>query len=157
MLINHSCDVLNCMTNTFFMYVTVFGKQPPIGEGRFEELGKWVRKEFHVSGNSWDSSSVDISAAGLGWFAIGLKGEAQFAVWTYEGVDVLARKALISHRSRQFEVAGFTVSKIVSQADQALNKQHRNEKKRKLSDLKTEAPSETSTLSHADTILSLTN
>ncbi|XP_059665105.1 GTP-binding protein BRASSINAZOLE INSENSITIVE PALE GREEN 2, chloroplastic isoform X2 [Cornus florida] len=47
--------------------------QPPIGKKRVEELGKWVRKEFHVSGNSWDSSSADIAAAGLGWFAIGLK------------------------------------------------------------------------------------
>lgn len=145
------------MTNTFFTYLSVFRKQPPIGEGRFEELGKWVRKEFRVRCNSWDSSSVDISAAGLGWFAIGLKGEAQLAVWTYEGIDVLARKALIPHRSRQFEVAGFTVSRIVSQADQALNKQQRNEKKRKLSISKTEALPETSVLSHPDTFLSLTS
>ena len=27
--------------------------QPPIGEKRVEELGKWVRKEFRVCDNSW--------------------------------------------------------------------------------------------------------
>ncbi|KAJ0561448.1 putative EF-hand domain-containing protein [Helianthus annuus] len=29
-----------------------------------------------MRGNWWDSSCVDIAAAGLGWFVIGLKGEA---------------------------------------------------------------------------------
>jgi len=91
-----------------------------------------VRTEFHVSGNSWESSSVDISAAGLGWFAIGLKGDAVFGVWTYEGVDVVLRNSLIPNRSHTFEVAGFTVSKIVSQSDQTLNKsKQRNDKKPK--------------------------
>ncbi|ONH99109.1 hypothetical protein PRUPE_6G012300 [Prunus persica] len=116
-----------------------FGRQlqPPIGETRVKELGKWVRKEFHISGNSWDSSSVDIAAAGLGWFAIGLKGEAVLSVWTYDGIDVVLRNALLPNRSYIFEVAGFTVSKIVSKADQASNKpHHRSEKKRKQSDRK---------------------
>lgn len=94
-----------------------------------------MRKEFSVSGNSWESSSVDIATAGLGWFAIGLKGEAKLGVWTYEGVDVVLRNSLIPFRSRIFEVAGFTVSKIVSRADQALNKSKRlSEKKGKSSD-----------------------
>lgn len=84
-----------------------------------------MRKEFHVSGSSWDSSSVDIAAAGLGWFAIGLKGQAVLGVWSYEGVDVVLRNALLPDRSRTFEVAGFSVSKIVSKADQALNKSKR--------------------------------
>ncbi|PQQ11340.1 GTP-binding protein BRASSINAZOLE INSENSITIVE PALE GREEN 2 chloroplastic [Prunus yedoensis var. nudiflora] len=111
--------------------------QPPIGETRVKELGKWVRKEFHISGNSWDSSSVDIAAAGLGWFAVGLKGEAVLSVWTYDGIDVVLRNALLPNRSYIFEVAGFTVSKIVSKADQASNKpHHRSEKKRKQSDQK---------------------
>ncbi|KAF2314509.1 hypothetical protein GH714_027145 [Hevea brasiliensis] len=107
--------------------------QPPIGEKRVQELGKWVRKEFHISGSNWDSSSVDIAAAGLGWFAIGLKGEAVLGAWTYEGVDVVLRNSLIPFRSQIFEVAGFTVSKIVSKADQALNKSmrlHENKRKR---------------------------
>lgn len=96
-----------------------------------------MRKEFHISGNSWDSSSVDIAAAGLGWFAVGLKGEAVLSVWTYDGIDVVLRNALLPNRSYIFEVAGFTVSKIVSKADQASNKpHHRSEKKRKQSDQK---------------------
>ena len=116
--------------------------QPPIGEKRVVELGKWVRREFRVCGNSWDSSSVDIAASGLGWFAVGLKGEAVFGVWTYEGVDVVLRNSLRPYRSHTFEVAGFTVSKIVSKADQALNKRHQNEKKRKQSDPKVSVPAE---------------
>ncbi|KAK9999728.1 hypothetical protein SO802_019331 [Lithocarpus litseifolius] len=116
--------------------------QPPIGEKRVEELGKWVRREFRVCGNSWDSSSVDIAASGLGWFAVGLKGEAVLGVWTYEGVDVVLRNSLIPYRSHTFEVAGFTVSKIVSKADQALNKRRQNEKKRKQSDPKVSVPAD---------------
>ncbi|XP_057475069.1 GTP-binding protein BRASSINAZOLE INSENSITIVE PALE GREEN 2, chloroplastic-like [Actinidia eriantha] len=118
-----------------------FGRQlqPPNGEKRVNELGQWVRKEFRVCGNSWDSSSVDIAAAGLGWFAIGLKGEALLGVWTYDGVDVILRNSLIPHRANSFEVAGFTVSKIVSKADQASNKQQRQSgKKQKQSELKAE-------------------
>ncbi|KAJ1383052.1 P-loop containing nucleoside triphosphate hydrolase [Sesbania bispinosa] len=118
--------------NACKMFQDHFGRQlqPPIGEKRVQELGNWARREFHVSGNSWDSSSVDIAAAGLGWFAIGLKGDAVLGVWTYEGVDVVLRNSLIPYRSYTFEVAGFTVSKIVSQSDKALNKSHqRNDKK----------------------------
>ncbi|XP_052188126.1 GTP-binding protein BRASSINAZOLE INSENSITIVE PALE GREEN 2, chloroplastic [Diospyros lotus] len=113
--------------------------QPPIGEKRIKELGVWARKEFRVCGYSWDSSYVDIVAAGLGWFAIALKGEALFGVWTYDGVDVVLRNSLIPHRATNFEVAGFTVSKIVSKADQASNKLTRQSgKKQKQGDLKTE-------------------
>lgn len=117
--------------------------QPPIGENRVEELGRWVRRECRVFGNSWDSSSVDIAAAGLGWFGIALKGEAILSVWTYEGVDVVLRDALIPHRAQFFEAAGFTVSKIVSKADEASNKsQFLSEQKRKQRDQKVSLPSE---------------
>ncbi|XP_076912101.1 GTP-binding protein BRASSINAZOLE INSENSITIVE PALE GREEN 2, chloroplastic-like [Bidens hawaiensis] len=115
--------------------------QPPIGRQRVEELGRWVKKEFSVHGNCWDSSCVDVAAAGLGWFAIGLKGEALLGVWTYEGIDLTLRNALIPHRSHNFEVTGFTVSKIVSKADKSLNKQRQNEKKRKAADAEMEATS----------------
>ncbi|KAM5582362.1 GTP-binding protein BRASSINAZOLE INSENSITIVE PALE GREEN 2, chloroplastic [Rosa sericea] len=114
-----------------------FGRQlqPPIGENRVKELGQWVKKEFHISGNSWDSSSVDIAAAGLGWFAVGLKGEAVLSVWTYDGIDVVLRNSLLPNRSYNFEVSGFTVSKIVSKADKASNKsQRQGEKKKKQTD-----------------------
>lgn len=114
--------------------------QPPIGEKRSEELGQWIRKEFRVCGNIWDSSSLDIAAAGLGWFAIGLKGEASLGIWTYDGIDVIMRNSLIPDRARSFEVAGFTVSKIVSEADQTSNKLKRQGvKKQKRSDMKAEA------------------
>ncbi|KAI6685938.1 hypothetical protein NL676_031851 [Syzygium grande] len=118
--------------NAHAMVEDHFGRQlqPPISEKRVEELGQWVRREFRVSGNSWDASSVDVAAAGLGWFAIGLKGKALLGVWTYDGVDVILRNSLIPHRSQIFEVAGFTVSKIVSKADQAMNKSKRQSKEK---------------------------
>ncbi|XP_020100481.1 GTP-binding protein BRASSINAZOLE INSENSITIVE PALE GREEN 2, chloroplastic [Ananas comosus] len=105
--------------------------QPPIGEKRIKELGKWVRKEFRVAGDSWDANSVDIAAAGLGWFAIGLKGEAVLGVWTYDGVDVVSRSSLIRKRASIFEEAGFTVSKIVSKADCLSNKVKHNKSGKK--------------------------
>ncbi|XP_076914595.1 GTP-binding protein BRASSINAZOLE INSENSITIVE PALE GREEN 2, chloroplastic-like [Bidens hawaiensis] len=112
--------------------------QPPIGRQRVEELGRWLKKEFRVHGSCWDSSCVDVAAGGLGWFAIGLKGEALLGVWTYEGIDLTLRNALIPHRSHNFEVTGFTVSKIVSKADKSLNKQRQSEKKRKAADVEME-------------------
>ncbi|KZV21249.1 nitric oxide synthase [Dorcoceras hygrometricum] len=123
--------------NSCMMLEKHFGHQlqPPIGEGRIEELGKWVKKEFHVSGVYWDSSSVDIAAAGLGWFAIGLKGEAHLGVWTYEGIDIIVRNALLTQRSINFEVPGFSVSDIVSKADKALNKETQKDNKTKHRDL----------------------
>ncbi|KAK4408665.1 GTP-binding protein BRASSINAZOLE INSENSITIVE PALE GREEN 2, chloroplastic [Sesamum angolense] len=140
------------MENACTMLEEHFGRQlqPPIGVGRVEELGKWVKKEFHVSGSIWDSSSVDIAAAGLGWFAIGLKGEAQLGVWTYDGVDVIVRNALLPQRSRNFEVSGFTVSEIVSKADRARSKKHQNEKKRKGSNSTEASSSASSSVSPAD-------
>lgn len=84
-----------------------------------------------MSGNSWDVSSIDISASGGGWFAVGLKGEARVGVWTYDGIDVTVRNSLIPQRSNHFEVPGFTVSKIVSQADRATNKQPQSKKQKK--------------------------
>ncbi|KAL0436147.1 UNVERIFIED_CONTAM: GTP-binding protein BRASSINAZOLE INSENSITIVE PALE GREEN 2, chloroplastic [Sesamum radiatum] len=120
--------------NAHTMLEEHFGQQlqPPIGKSRVEVLGKWVKKQFRVSGNWWDSSSMDIAAAGLGWFAIGLKGEAVLGAWTYDGVDVIVRNALLPHRSHNFEVAGFTVSEIVSRADRATSRKLQNKKKRKV-------------------------
>lgn len=119
--------------------------QPPIGKDRVAELGKWVRREFRVCGSSWDSSCVDAAAAGLGWFAIGLKGEAVLSIWTYEGIEVVIRSSVIPYRSNFFEDAGFTVSKIVSKADQVANKPHdQSEKKKKKGDPKVRVLTETS-------------
>lgn len=96
-----------------------------------------MRREFRVCGSSWDSSCVDAAAAGLGWFAVGLKGEAVLSIWTYEGIEVVIRSSAIPYRSNFFEDAGFTASKIVSKADQAANKsQDKSEKKGKKGDPK---------------------
>ena len=96
--------------------------QPPIGGDRVDHLGKWLRREFQVSGKSWDVSSVDIAASGLGWIALGLKGEAVIGAWTYEGVDLVMRSSMIPSRAKIFEVSGFAVSKIVSEADSSTDK-----------------------------------
>lgn len=93
-----------------------------------------MKKEIHVSGNTWDSSSMDVAVSGLGWLGIGLKGEAVLGVWTYDGVDVVVRNALLPQRSKYFEVAGFTVSEIVSKADRT---QPKNAKKTKSISTKT--------------------
>uniref|UniRef100_A0A0A9G6V0 Uncharacterized protein n=1 Tax=Arundo donax TaxID=35708 RepID=A0A0A9G6V0_ARUDO len=90
--------------------------------GAGKELGKWVRKQFKVSGTSWEVNSMDIAIAGLGWFGVGLKGKAVLGLWTYDGVDVVPRSSLVHERATIFEEAGFTVSKIVSRADSMTNK-----------------------------------
>lgn len=65
---------------------------------------------------------MDIAVSGLGWFGISLRGEAVLGVWTYDGVEVLSRSSLIHTRAAVFEEPGFSVSKIVSQADRASDK-----------------------------------
>lgn len=104
--------------------------QPPIGVERVSELGEWRRREFKVSGNSWDFNSMDIDTAGLGWLSFGLKGDATLAVWTYDGVDVKERSALILDRARIFEDTGFTVSNVVSKADKKKSNDAQVNKKR---------------------------
>lgn len=127
--------------------------QPPIGEEGVEKLGKWVKREFCVRGNWWDSSCTDIAASGLGWFAIGLRGEARLGVWTYDGVEVIVRNALLPQRSHIFEEAGFTVSKIVSKADQNYNKQSKNAKKKRKTVDSTFEPAEAEKVVTAESIL----
>lgn len=121
--------------NSHKMIEDHFGRQlqPPIGANRITELGKLVRTEFKVSGDSWDESSTDIAAAGLGWISICLRGEAVLSVWTYDGIDVVSRSSLITKRAKIFEEAGFTVSKIVSQADSIFSKDKQNKSDKKKS------------------------
>lgn len=124
--------------------------QPPVGESRVAEIGKWTRKEFSVTGNRWDTNSIDIAAAGLGWVAVGLKGEAVLGVWTYDGVDVVSRSSLVHTRARFFEEAGFTASRVVSRGDSAYNKlKHEKERKKQLSG-KVKLPSVPSVTVEAD-------
>ncbi|KAL2944856.1 GTP-binding protein BRASSINAZOLE INSENSITIVE PALE GREEN 2 chloroplastic [Bienertia sinuspersici] len=114
-----------------------FGRQlqPPVGENRVKELGSWLRQEFQIKGNSWEASAVDIAFSGVGWFAICIKGEASVGAWTYDGVEVVLRNALIPHRAQQFEETGFTVSKLVADADKTSNKLKIQKKARKKSDV----------------------
>ncbi|KAH7435574.1 hypothetical protein KP509_06G070100 [Ceratopteris richardii] len=82
--------------------------QPPLNKERMKELGPWVETPLTVSGDTWDRSSVDIAIAGLGWFGLGIKGTADLSVWTYEGVGITTRVALVPDMARYFEKAGFT-------------------------------------------------
>ena len=90
--------------------------QPPIGLGRTSALGQWKSREIKVSGISWEVNSVDISVAGLGWVSVGLKGEATFVLWTYDGVHVMQREPLILDRAPFIERPGFFLPKAISDA-----------------------------------------
>lgn len=90
--------------------------QPPIGEDRASELGQWNPREIKVSGISWEVNSVDIAVAGLGWLSIGLKGEATFLLWTYDGVYITQREPLVIDRAPFIERPGFLLPKAISDA-----------------------------------------
>lgn len=90
--------------------------QPPIDVERVSELGKWKGREIKVSGTSWDVNSIDISAAGLGWFSLGLKGEATLTLWIYDGIEVSLRDPLVLDRARFLERPGFWLPKAISDA-----------------------------------------
>ncbi|XAR68460.1 Nitric-oxide synthase (NADPH dependent) [Bertholletia excelsa] len=90
--------------------------QPPIGVDRVSELDKWEEREFQVSGTSWDVNSLDIAVAGLGWFSLGLKGEATVTLWTYAGIDVTLREPLVLDRAPFLERPGFCLPKAISDA-----------------------------------------
>ncbi|KAJ0582221.1 putative nitric-oxide synthase (NADPH) [Helianthus annuus] len=90
--------------------------QPPIGVDRLSELGKWESREVKVSGTSWDVNSVDLSAAGLGWFSLGLKGEATLTLWTFDGIEITTREPLVLDRAPFLERPGFLLPKAISDA-----------------------------------------
>ncbi|KAJ3683351.1 hypothetical protein LUZ60_013578 [Juncus effusus] len=105
--------------------------QPPIGQERVKELGKWVRKEIKLSGETWDKNCADVAVSGLGWVGIGLKGEAVLGVWTYEGVEVVLRGSVLHRRAPFFEEPGFSVCEIVSKADREKDRLKRSNGERK--------------------------
>ncbi|GKV41621.1 hypothetical protein SLEP1_g49127 [Rubroshorea leprosula] len=84
--------------------------------------------EVKVSGTSWVVNSVDIAAAGLGWFSLGLKGEASLTLWTYDGIEITTREPLVLDRARFIERPGFWLSKAISDA---IGNQTRSEAKKK--------------------------
>ncbi|XP_030520544.1 GTP-binding protein BRASSINAZOLE INSENSITIVE PALE GREEN 2, chloroplastic [Rhodamnia argentea] len=102
--------------------------QPPVGKERASELGKWEEREIKFSGTSWDVNSLDIAIAGLGWFSIGLKGEATLSLWTYNGIEVTLREPLVLDRARFLERPGFWLPKAISDA---IGNQNKLESKRK--------------------------
>ena len=97
-----------------WVYVLLF--QPPIGTKRLSQLGKWKDREIKVSGRSWDVNSVDIAVASLGWFSLGIKGEATLRLWMYEGIEISVREPLILDRAPFLERPGFWLPKAISDA-----------------------------------------
>ncbi|PIA58741.1 hypothetical protein AQUCO_00500588v1 [Aquilegia coerulea] len=104
--------------------------QPPVGEDRVSELGKWEQQEFKISGISWDVNAIDIAAAGLGWFSFGLKGEATLALWTYDGVQITSREPLVLDRAPFLERPGFLLPKAISEAIGSQSKAEAEKRKR---------------------------
>ncbi|EXB93966.1 Uncharacterized protein yqeH [Morus notabilis] len=90
--------------------------QPPIGVERASEIGQWEGREVKVSGTSWEINSVDIAAAGLGWFSLGLKGESTLRLWTFDGIEITQREPLVLDRARSLERPGFWLPKAISDA-----------------------------------------
>ncbi len=60
---------------------------PPLEQEH--KLGPLVPCQVTAQGTNWRQSSTDIAVAGLGWFAVGVSGEAEFNVWTHEGACLL--------------------------------------------------------------------
>ncbi|KAK4414390.1 GTP-binding protein BRASSINAZOLE INSENSITIVE PALE GREEN 2, chloroplastic [Sesamum alatum] len=90
--------------------------QPPVGTGRVSELGEWVKRDVKASGTSWDVKSIDVAVAGLGWFSLGLKGEANLTLWTYDGIQITLREPLVLDRAPFLERPGFWLPKAISEA-----------------------------------------
>ncbi|KAL2483036.1 P-loop containing nucleoside triphosphate hydrolase superfamily protein [Forsythia ovata] len=90
--------------------------QPPVSTNRVSELGTWGKREVKASGTSWDVNSVDVAVAGLGWFSLGLKGEANLTLWTYDGIQITLREPLVLDRARVLERPGFWLPKAISDA-----------------------------------------
>ncbi|KAL9175705.1 hypothetical protein ABFS82_02G129000 [Erythranthe guttata] len=90
--------------------------QPPIGIDRVSELGEWVKRDVKATGVSWDVNAVDVSVAGLGWFSLGLKGEANLTLWTYDGIQIAFREPLVLDRASFLERPGFWLPKAISEA-----------------------------------------
>ena len=69
-----------------------------------------------MSGMSWDVNSIDIAVAGLGWFSLGLKGEATLTLWTYDGIEITLREPLVLDRAPFLERPGFWLPKAITDA-----------------------------------------
>ena len=124
--------------------INIFGLlsfQPPIGVERLSEMGKWEEREIKVSGTSWDVNSIDIAAAGLGWFSLGLKGEATVTLRIYDGIEITLREPLVLDRAPFIERPGFWLPKAISDAIGSQTKIEAQRSK-KLQEESTMSPSE---------------
>lgn len=90
--------------------------QPPVGVDRVSELGGWVKRDVKASGTSWDVNSLDVAVAGLGWVSVGLKGEANLSLWTFDGIQITLREPLVLDRASSLERPGFWLPKAISEA-----------------------------------------
>ncbi|KAF7849268.1 hypothetical protein BT93_L1031 [Corymbia citriodora subsp. variegata] len=93
--------------------------QPPVRKERASKVGKWEEREIKVSETSWDVNSLDIAVAGLGWFSIGLKGEATLSLWTYNGIEVTSREPLVPDRAPFLERPGKGLEDIGAMTESA--------------------------------------
>jgi len=86
---------------------------PPLGgeEGALR-LGRWGSRKVSVYGDSWSESTRDISIAGVGWVAIACVGNADFKVWTHEGVQLETREALVPDISKSMMKPGFSFENV---------------------------------------------
>ncbi|KAL9997070.1 hypothetical protein Hdeb2414_s0655g00930421 [Helianthus debilis subsp. tardiflorus] len=109
------------------MFVILF--QPPIGVVRLSELGKLESREVKVSGTSWDLNNVDLSVAGLGWFSLGLKGEATLTLWTFDGIEITNREPLVLDRAPFLERPCFLLPQAKSDAISLRKTKHSPKKK----------------------------
>lgn len=88
--------------------------QPPVSQDRLAELGDWKPREIKISGVSWDVNGIDIAVSGVGWFSLGLKGDATVTLWTYDSVEVTQREPLVLDRAPFLERPGFLLPKAIS-------------------------------------------
>ncbi|CAO2172931.1 unnamed protein product [Urochloa humidicola] len=109
--------------------------QPPIGTERVNELGRWTERRIEVSGASWDANSMDIAVSGLGWYSLGLKGTATVSLWTFEGIGVTERDAMILHRAQFLERPGFwlpiAIANAIGEETKKNNERRKTEQRRK--------------------------
>ncbi|KAK4371288.1 hypothetical protein RND71_010763 [Anisodus tanguticus] len=73
-------------------------------------------REVKARGTSWDVKSMDVAVSGLGWFSLGLKGEADLALWTYDGIQITLQEPLVLDRAASNERPGFWLPKAISEA-----------------------------------------
>ena len=72
-----------------------------------QEMPRPIATEVSVNGDSWKQSSVDVCIAGLGWVAIGVRGEARLTVWAPPGVSITTRDAIVPDFAKEFCKPGF--------------------------------------------------